>query len=114
MCNGGCDMRPDRVYPPSGSTGIDGGVSFYQPGGFGNPLIGNPRGEPSSGLPTTKVQGILDNMVANAPSAAQPGDPGAGAALATSSSGSPILDAAKEHWMWLAVAALVAAALWVK
>jgi hypothetical protein len=112
-CNGGNDMRADRVIPPGGDP-TAGGLPIYGAGGFSNVLIGNPRADPSSGLPTIKVQGILEGTK---PSAATPGSPGASAAapgLAGSSSTTPIVDAAKEHWPWILVAALVAAALWVK
>lgn len=112
-CNGG-DMRPDRIFPPTGSTGIDGGLPTYQPGGFGNVLIGNPRKDPTSGLPPIRVQVAMETAASMVPSGATPGDPGAGAGLATSSSTSPVADAAKEHWPWLLVIALVGAALWVK
>lgn len=111
-CNGGCDMRPDRIIPPTGSTGIDGGLGFYQPGGFGNVLIGNPRGEPVYDTPKTTPPKVKTVLPATSPATAAA--PGAAAALATSTSSSPILDGLKEHWGWLVVAGLVGAALWVK
>lgn len=108
-------MRPDRVVPP-GADPLAGGLPLYG-NGFSNPLTGNPRGEPTTTVPSVDTR----NLNTTTPGIGSPGagnTVGAGtatsAALASSSSASPTLDMLKDNWPWLVVGALVVAALVVK
>jgi hypothetical protein len=104
-CNPRCNMRQDRVIPDGGGSDPFGSRIPMYSGGFGNPVMGNVRGEPSSTIPDfgpkPKMAPVVYASVA-------------GDALAGSTSGTPATDFLKDHWMWLVVAGLVVAAVVVK
>jgi hypothetical protein len=107
-CNSRCSMaRSDRVIPDGGGSDPFGVRIPMYSGGFGNPVLGNVRAEPSSTIPTIRTPAALS------PPQYMTASP-AGAALAGSTSGMPATNFLKEHWMWLVVAGLVVAAVVVK
>jgi len=112
-CNSRCDMRPDRVIPP-GTDPLAGGLPLYGTG-FSNPLMGNPRGEPSATVPSVDNRANTANTTIGSGGfpAAIPKGAAAGAALAdsTNTTSGDLMSMLEEHWPWLIVAVLVAAAI---
>ena len=111
-CNNNCmgsTMEQEYVHPPG--TGLDTSLPLYG-SGFGNPLSGDPRGEPKETIPNISPAGVTTHSGSSYSAATHLR---AGKGIGAQGMGlEGVKEGLRKHWPWLVVGALVVAAVVVK